>query len=109
MIYFVRFELASPAFRKRARSVGEIQNQIATHLGEGRPPGFNGSMNLEIYLDRSRVWRGHFLTTPVLYNDPVMAQSQISRRLRGEAARSRIVALVSQERFGSRRALGRRV
>ena len=38
-----------------------------------------------------------------------MAQSQISRRLCDEAARKRIVALASQERFASRRALGRRV
>ncbi|MDE0222930.1 MAG: IS4 family transposase [Spirochaetaceae bacterium] len=45
----------------------------------------------------------------MLYNGLVMAQSQISRRLRDEAARKRIVALVSEERFDSRRALGRRV
>ena len=38
-----------------------------------------------------------------------MAQSQISRSLRGESARSRIVAILSQERFDSRRALGRRI
>ncbi len=38
-----------------------------------------------------------------------MAQSQISRSLRGESARSRIVAILSQERFESRRALGRRI
>ena len=38
-----------------------------------------------------------------------MAQSQISRTLGGEAARSRIVAILSRERFASRRALGRRV
>ena len=39
----------------------------------------------------------------------IMAQSQISRTLCGDAARSRIVAMLSQESFGSRRALGRRV
>ncbi len=38
-----------------------------------------------------------------------MAQSQISRRLRGERARSRIIAILSQENFDSRRALGRRI
>ena len=38
-----------------------------------------------------------------------MSQSQISRSLRGESARSRIVAILSQERFDSRRALGRRI
>ena len=38
-----------------------------------------------------------------------MAQSQISRTLRGAWARSRIVALLSEEEFKSRRALGRRV
>ena len=38
-----------------------------------------------------------------------MAQSQISRTLRGAAARSRIEGILSRERFGSRRALGRRV
>jgi len=39
----------------------------------------------------------------------MMVQSQISRTLRGEAARSRIAAILSQERFGSRRAFGRRI
>ena len=38
-----------------------------------------------------------------------MAQSLISRTLRGEAARSRIAGILSQESFDSRRALGRRV
>ena len=38
-----------------------------------------------------------------------MAQSQISRSLRSESSRSRIVAILSQERFDSRRALGRRI
>ena len=38
-----------------------------------------------------------------------MVQSQISRSLRGESARSRIIAILSQERFDSRRALGRRI
>ena len=45
----------------------------------------------------------------MLYNGPVMARSQISRRLRGATARSRIAAIVSREQFDSRRALGRRV
>ena len=44
-----------------------------------------------------------------MYTSPIMAQSQISRTLRGEAARSRIVAILSQEQFDSRRALGRRI
>ena len=44
-----------------------------------------------------------------MYNDATMAQSQISRTLRGEAAHSRIVAILSQEEFDSRRALGRRI
>ncbi len=39
----------------------------------------------------------------------MMAQSQISRTLCGDAAHSRIVAMLSQEHFESRRALGRRV
>ena len=38
-----------------------------------------------------------------------MAQSQISRTLRDEAARLRIVAILSQERFDSRRAFARRI
>ena len=38
-----------------------------------------------------------------------MAQSQISRALRDEAARLRIVAILSQERFDSRRAFARRI
>ncbi len=38
-----------------------------------------------------------------------MAQSQISRTLGGPAARARIVAILAQEHFDSRRALGRRV
>ena len=38
-----------------------------------------------------------------------MAQSLISRTLRGEAARSRVAGILSQESFDSRRALGRRV
>ncbi len=44
-----------------------------------------------------------------MYTSVTMAQSQISRTLRGEAARSRIVAILSQEQFDSRRALGRRI
>ena len=44
-----------------------------------------------------------------MYTSAMMAQSQISRTLRGEAARSRIVAILSQEQFDSRRALGRRI
>ena len=40
---------------------------------------------------------------------PTMAQSQISRTLRDEAARLRIVAILSQERFDSRRAFARRI
>ena len=38
-----------------------------------------------------------------------MAQSQISRVLRGAAERERVAAISSQERFGSRRAFGRRI
>ena len=38
-----------------------------------------------------------------------MAQSQISRTLRGAAERARIAAILSQEQFGSRRAFGRRI
>ena len=38
-----------------------------------------------------------------------MAQSQISRTLRGAAERERVAAILSQERFGSRRAFGRRI
>ena len=38
-----------------------------------------------------------------------MSQSQISRTLRGATERERIAAILSQEQFGSRRALGRRV
>lgn len=38
-----------------------------------------------------------------------MAQSQISRTLRGAAERARIAAILSQEQFDSRRAFGRRV
>ncbi len=38
-----------------------------------------------------------------------MAQSQISRVLRGAAERERVAAILSQERFGSRRAFGRRI
>ena len=38
-----------------------------------------------------------------------MAQTQVSRTLRRAAARSRVVAILSQEEFESRRALGRRV
>ena len=38
-----------------------------------------------------------------------MAQSRISRTLGGPAARARIVAILAQEHFDSRRALGRRV
>ena len=44
-----------------------------------------------------------------MYNPALMARSQISRSLRGAAARSRIVAILSRERFDSRRALSRRV
>ncbi len=44
-----------------------------------------------------------------MYNDATVAQSQISRTLRGEAAHSRIVAILSQEEFDSRRAFGRRI
>ena len=43
------------------------------------------------------------------YTDAGMAQSQISRTLGDAAARSRIVGILSRERFDSRRALGRRV
>ncbi len=40
----------------------------------------------------------------------MMARSQISRTLRGDAARSRLVAILSQqEHFENRRAFGRRV
>ena len=39
----------------------------------------------------------------------MLTHSHISRTLRGDAARSRIVEILSQEQFGSRRALGRRV
>ena len=39
----------------------------------------------------------------------MMSQTQISRTLRGTAARSRIAAILSQEQFASRRALGRRL
>ncbi len=42
-------------------------------------------------------------------SDSVMAQSQISRVLRGAAERERVAAILSQERFGSRRAFGRRI
>ena len=45
----------------------------------------------------------------VVYVSAIMSQSQISRSLRGESARSRIVAILSKERFDSRRALGRRI
>ncbi len=45
----------------------------------------------------------------MLYAGTIMAQSQISRTLRDAAARSRIGAILSQERFDSRRALGRRI
>ena len=38
-----------------------------------------------------------------------MAQSQISRTLRGKAARSQIMAILSQERFDSRRSFARRI
>ncbi len=38
-----------------------------------------------------------------------MAQSQISRTLRGATERARVAAILSQEQFDSRRALGRRV
>ena len=38
-----------------------------------------------------------------------MAQSQISRTLREEAAVSRVTTILSRERFESRSALGRRV
>ena len=38
-----------------------------------------------------------------------MAQSQISRVLRGATERERVAAILSQERFGSRRAFGRRI
>ena len=43
-----------------------------------------------------------------MHTNSTMAQSQISRTMRSEAARSRIVAILSQEQFDSRRALGRR-
>ena len=38
-----------------------------------------------------------------------MAQSRISRVLRGAAERERVAAILSQEQFGSRRAFGRRI
>ena len=38
-----------------------------------------------------------------------MAQSQISRTVRGATERERVAAILSQERFGSRRAFGRRI
>ena len=47
--------------------------------------------------------------SPVLYTGITMAQSQISRTLRGATQRARIAAILSQEQFDSRRALGRRV
>ena len=37
-----------------------------------------------------------------------MAQSQISRTLRGATERERVAAILSQEQFGSRQAFGRR-
>ncbi len=39
----------------------------------------------------------------------MMAQSQISRTLGGTAERARVAAILAQEEFGSRRALGRRI
>ncbi len=38
-----------------------------------------------------------------------MAQSRISRTLRGDVARSRIIAILSHEQFDSRRAFARRI
>ena len=48
-------------------------------------------------------------TNRLLYTDAVMAQSQISRTVRGVRERARIAEILSQERCESRRALGRRV
>ena len=45
----------------------------------------------------------------MVYASANMAQSQISRTLGGPAARARIAAILAQEHFDSRRALGRRV
>ncbi|MCY3612218.1 MAG: IS4 family transposase [Gemmatimonadetes bacterium] len=42
-------------------------------------------------------------------SDPAMARSEISRTLRDDAAVARIAAMLSQERFDSRSAFGRRV
>ncbi len=44
-----------------------------------------------------------------LYTDFIMAQSRISRTLRDDAARSRIIAVLSQEQFASRRSFARRI
>ena len=44
-----------------------------------------------------------------LYTDSIMAQSQISRTFRDDAACSRIIAVLSQEQFPSRRPFARRI